>query len=63
MAVLFADISFPQKVERIVGLDKQCVRRDSGNLNSHSGNLNTDSGKTQKSVQLETRISVQLASE
>ncbi|MDD5632457.1 MAG: hypothetical protein PHI13_10605, partial [Methylococcales bacterium] len=27
---------------------KQCVRWDSGNLNSHSGNLNTNSGKSRK---------------
>jgi hypothetical protein len=48
MAVLFADISYPQKAGRIVWLDKQCVRNNSGNLNIHSGNLNTDSGKSRK---------------
>jgi len=48
MVVLFADISFPKKAERIVLLDKQCVRWDSGNLNSDSGMLNTDSGKSRK---------------
>jgi hypothetical protein len=48
MVVLFADISSPQKAERIVGFDKQCVRLDSGNLNSYSGMLNTDSGKSKK---------------
>jgi hypothetical protein len=48
MGVLFADISFPKKTERIVWFDKQCVRRDSGNLNSYSGMLNTDSGKSRK---------------
>ncbi len=30
---------------------------------AYSGNLNTDSGKIQKSVQLETRMSVQVKSE
>jgi len=41
-------MSFPQKVERIYLFDKQCVRLNSGNLNSYSGNLNTDSGKSRK---------------
>jgi len=41
MAVLFADISSSQKVARIVWFDKQCVRLD-------SGDLNTDSGKSRK---------------
>ncbi len=44
-------------------MNKQCVSLDSDNLNSHSGNLNTDSEKIQKSVQLETRMSVQVKSE
>jgi hypothetical protein len=48
MVVLFADISFPKRAERIVWLNKQCVRWDSGNLNSDSGMLNTDSGKSKK---------------
>jgi hypothetical protein len=48
MFVLFADISFPKKPEKIIGFQKQCVRFDSGNLNSHSGMLNTDSGKFRK---------------
>jgi hypothetical protein len=60
MFVLFADISFPKKPEKIIGFQKQCVRFDSGNLNSHSGMLNTDSGKSRKVFSLKSESAFNL---